>query len=384
MSTGYQTPVTITLACTDPVHPVVSYRVLAAQNGVTLSLSGNQVTATPIAEYSNIDTLFNYWGYNSIGEYGVGSVTVFVGPAPPPPLPPNDPPIARCDVYNVEAGELLRVPARQGVLANDSDPDGDKLFAEGPTASYDNRFPTPDLRRDGSIYFDTPTKPRVFSFRYWAVDARGVRSESTFTIGVGRKASGCRPADTLRPYTRGSVRATLRVLSGSATVRSGGGWRAVRGRLQLSRPLLVDSRRGSVQVRQVSETNYDRLVQTGRISGGLFKLGERGPRVPGQARSTVFTTIEPAGALGCRNGSGPGRRLTLSAAPGFRFDGLRLSVLGLYIRNRPVVSSYTVIDRCDKTSTLLVHAGRVQISDKNRGRNQTLNAGQRDLVRPRR
>jgi hypothetical protein len=48
-----------------------------------------------------------------------------------PAGPVNRAPAASADGFAVPAGGLLNVPASTGVLANDSDPDGDPLAAEG-------------------------------------------------------------------------------------------------------------------------------------------------------------------------------------------------------------------------------------------------------------
>jgi Bacterial Ig domain len=50
-------------------------------------------------------------------------------------ITPDQPPVAQNDNYSASAGVPLVVPADQGVLANDSDPDGDSMTAavvDGP------------------------------------------------------------------------------------------------------------------------------------------------------------------------------------------------------------------------------------------------------------
>lgn len=384
VSTPYLTPVTITLACTDPLHPIAHYRVSTIQNGVALSVSGDQVTATPQAAISNRSTLFNYWATNAIGESGIGSVNLYVGPAPPIPPPSNDPPIARCDVYNAEPGELLRVDRQHGVLANDSDPDGDELIAEGPRWAFnDDGRPKPDLRRDGSFIFSAPAKPRVYSFRYEAVDARLARGESALTIGVGIKAKACHAAfdpPAPSPYKRSF---SLRRTGGSVRIRGGDAWSILNGKLGLNRPLLIDARRGSVGVRLLSENNYDRQLISGRFSGGLFKLGQYGPKVPGHKRQVSFTSFELAGGLGCHGGSRPGRQLKVAATPSFFFKALRLKGYNHFIRNKPVLSRFTISDHCDGTSRVSVRAGRVHVTPFGDGALRILRAGQSLRAHPR-
>jgi Bacterial Ig domain len=66
-----------------------------------------------------------------------------VGPVPHAPF-------AAADAYQVTAGAILDVPAASGVLANDSDPDGDALTAE---KSADPTYGVAYLAPDGSLVY---------------------------------------------------------------------------------------------------------------------------------------------------------------------------------------------------------------------------------------
>jgi Bacterial Ig domain len=77
------------------------------------------------------------------GQVCTGGVCAAQGPVGPLPHAP----VAAADAYQVTAGAILDVPAASGVLANDSDPDGDALTAEkdpqgGP--SYGVAYLAPD------------------------------------------------------------------------------------------------------------------------------------------------------------------------------------------------------------------------------------------------
>ncbi len=93
----------------------------------------------------------------------------------------NRPPVATADLYAVEADGTLTIPA-DGVLANDSDPDGDTLTAglvDGPASGV------LDLDADGGF---TYTPPAGFlgdvMFTYGASDGRATSHPATVTLEV--------------------------------------------------------------------------------------------------------------------------------------------------------------------------------------------------------
>jgi hypothetical protein len=370
VSTPYQTPVTVTLACTDPEYPIVGYYLLGSP---PTALPGNTTTFTPQPGFSGRTLAFWYQGSNSIGASDFGIVYVTVGPKPaPPPAPPNRPPVARCDFYNVKLGQHLRVPKEKGLLANDSDPEGGTLLVI-PQSTID-AF-RPQLNGNGSFAFSAPNKPMVLSFSYEVVDDPGAVSEGTLTIAVGRRVNGCRAASEPPPIGPNTFTATLRKVSGSVRVRAGRRWRTLGGALRLTRPVMVDTRGGSVRVRATRENNYEREVSVGRFGGGAFNLGKKLGAI------TSFTTLELAGPMACRGASGPGRRLDVVAPPGFWIDALRLRVYNWYVRNRPVVSRYTVADRCNQTSSVVSRAGRVHVRNRNTGEFKILKPKQTYVAR---
>lgn len=108
---------------------------VAPLHGTAVPAPTGTVTYTPAANYFGSDT-FSYTVRDNVGAVSnLGVVTVTVtGVA--------DPPVAVADAYLV-TGALLSVPPL-GVLANDSDPDGDVLTAAlvtGPTKGTLSLFP---------------------------------------------------------------------------------------------------------------------------------------------------------------------------------------------------------------------------------------------------
>ena len=92
----------------------------AAHGSLSFNADGS-FTYTPNANYNGLDT-FTYKPYNGTAFGNVATVTITVNPV-------NDPPIANIDLYPTPEDTALIVPAASGVLANDTDIDGDPLTA---------------------------------------------------------------------------------------------------------------------------------------------------------------------------------------------------------------------------------------------------------------
>jgi hypothetical protein len=106
------------------------------------------------------DDGFTYHASDGFFDSATTTVTIHV-------LPPNQPPVAFDDVYRMELSSVLDVPA-PGVIANDSDPDGDPLTAQRLS---DASFGTVTLNADGSFrYQPGPGFNGVDEFRYVVSD----------------------------------------------------------------------------------------------------------------------------------------------------------------------------------------------------------------------
>jgi large repetitive protein len=149
-------------------------------NGTLVLNADGSFTYTPDAGFNGNDT-FTYMAHDPDGGMDTATVTVTVAAAPPPPPPDNTPPVAVDDAYATDFETALNVAA-PGVLANDTDADGDALTAGMPTEPANG---TLVLNADGSF---TYTPDAGFSgndtFTYMAHDPDGGMDTATVTITV--------------------------------------------------------------------------------------------------------------------------------------------------------------------------------------------------------
>jgi VCBS repeat-containing protein len=133
------------------------------------------ITYTPAANYNGLDS-FTY----TIGDGHGGSDTATVSLTV---TPVNDPPVAGPDGYALDEDQSLSVPLAAGVLANDTDTDGDPLSATlgtGPThaASF-------NLNADGSFtYTPAANYNGADSFTYTVSDGHGGTATGTVPLTV--------------------------------------------------------------------------------------------------------------------------------------------------------------------------------------------------------
>ena len=92
-----------------------------AHGTVTLQANGG-FSYTPVANYSGADS-FTYRALDGVTNSGLATVFITVQ------LPLNTPPVARSESYSVVRNATLNVGAFNGVLANDTDADGNTLTA---------------------------------------------------------------------------------------------------------------------------------------------------------------------------------------------------------------------------------------------------------------
>lgn len=130
-------------------------KVSQAQNGtVSYAVGGSVLTApssgylgsllyTPNVGFVGTDT-FTYAITDNQGGYNTATVSVVVGTLG------NFPPIAQNDVYSVNESETLIVSATNGVLANDTDDDGDVLQVVSVTDPVNG---TLNVEADGSFAY---------------------------------------------------------------------------------------------------------------------------------------------------------------------------------------------------------------------------------------
>src|SRR5213075_997700 len=141
----------------------------------TLTLNGDgSFSYVPALNFNGIDT-FTYKATDGNAQSGIATATITVTPVNDAPVAAND------DNYTTPEDTQLTVVA-PGVLANDSDVDGDALSAvlvAGPSHG------TLTLNSDGSlVYMPALNFNGVDSFTYQATDGQALSDVATVTITV--------------------------------------------------------------------------------------------------------------------------------------------------------------------------------------------------------
>ena len=144
----------------------------------TLSLNNDgSFTYTPDAGFVGTDS-FEYEVSDGDGDTDDGMVTIEV-------VDPNSAPVAMDDMYNVDEDTMFSTTAGvDGLLMNDSDPDGDSLsVSTTPTEDPENGVVV--IQADGSFTY-TPALDfhGVDTFSYEVLDGNGGSSTATATINV--------------------------------------------------------------------------------------------------------------------------------------------------------------------------------------------------------
>jgi VCBS repeat-containing protein len=145
------------------------------ENGILILNADGSFTYTPNADFNGTDT-FTYKANDGAADSGVATVTIDVTAL-------NDPPVAAADNYTVVEDEPLTVAALAGVLANDTDVDGDPLSAVLVTGPENG---TLTFNADGSFtYAPNENFNGVDTFTYQARDGSLLSDPVTVTLTVG-------------------------------------------------------------------------------------------------------------------------------------------------------------------------------------------------------
>jgi hypothetical protein len=179
----------------DGPESALTSAVHASLPGLTVNADGSLIYNAPSKLGRYVAT---YRAKDDLGQRSADAQIIFrvVAPADAPPV--DRAPVANDDTfYRVHADETLLVLSADGVLANDSDPDGDELIAVASSKAARTRFP---LSRDGSFLF----KPRLsevgqtLSFRYRAVEKGYTAAQSperTVSVQVVAPRERCRTVE---------------------------------------------------------------------------------------------------------------------------------------------------------------------------------------------
>ncbi|MDI6844046.1 MAG: Ig-like domain-containing protein [Anaerosomatales bacterium] len=158
---------------TDPDGDSLAATLTAGPSHGTLELSADGgFTYTPDPDWHGQDSFTYAASDGSLSA--TATVTITVDPV-------NDAPQAAADAYSTAEDEALTVGAAQGVLANDTDPDGDSLAA---TLTAGPSHGTLELSADGGFtYTPDPDWHGQDSFTYAASDG-SLSATATVTITV--------------------------------------------------------------------------------------------------------------------------------------------------------------------------------------------------------
>jgi len=121
VTTPEDTWIDIALTAEDFDGDVLEYVIVDQPAHGTVTLVGNVATYTPALNYYGTDS-FTYKANDGAVDSNMAVVTITVTPV-------NDAPVAVEDAYTTDEDEVLTVALADGVLANDTDVDGDALTA---------------------------------------------------------------------------------------------------------------------------------------------------------------------------------------------------------------------------------------------------------------
>jgi hypothetical protein len=172
-----------------------------AHGSVTLNTDGS-FSYTPNTGYAGQDA-FTYKASDGTLDSNIATVHLDV-------LVGNDPPVAVNDSYTTTKGQTLEV-VRPGVLGNDYDPDGDRIFSfvVGPPGHG-----SVSLSYDGSFsYTPSPDFSGVDSFQYQVSDGLSYSGAATVTLRVVDPSGP--PAVTAQPVITQQGTALLGVVVGT-------------------------------------------------------------------------------------------------------------------------------------------------------------------------
>lgn len=130
------------------------------------------------ASYSDVTDSFTYMLTDDAGNTSSATVNLYVGS-------PNQAPAPVADSYQLAAFGTIDIDASAGVLANDSDPNGDRLFAyvySGPSHG------SLTFNADGSFRYEAATSNTVDSFSYYVSDGFETSAEQTVLLSIDSAA----------------------------------------------------------------------------------------------------------------------------------------------------------------------------------------------------
>ena len=191
LTTGAGFPVSGQLTATDIDSPTLTFSVTQPAHGtVTLDAASGAFTYTPAPNYVGSDSV-TYTANDGTLDSNTGAVAITVTP-----VTGNTAPVVHNDRYNASVVAPMTVPAAAGVLANDTDANGDALIAQ---LVQEPSQGTLTLNPDGGFTY-TPTAGGhgVDHFTYTATDGHGGISQVA-TVSLNLLSTAPTATATLRP-----------------------------------------------------------------------------------------------------------------------------------------------------------------------------------------
>jgi hypothetical protein len=170
---GASVPIDVLANDSDPDGDALAITAVAAPAHGVASIAGSAIVYTPAVGFTGTDT-FRYTVGDGHGGAAGASVSVTVGAAP------NRPPHAEADSANTTFGR----PVTIGVLANDSDPDGDALAIASVTQPASGRAV---IEGTSIVFTPSPGFSGVARFTYTIDDGRGGMSSATVSVVVAAR-----------------------------------------------------------------------------------------------------------------------------------------------------------------------------------------------------
>jgi VCBS repeat-containing protein len=286
-----------TLTASDVDGDTLHFLLVSGPAHGALQLTGTTgaFTYTPSANYNGPDS-FTFKANDGQADSNVATVSITVTPV-------NDPPVAHDDSYTVQAGDVLHVAA-PGVLANDTDVDGDTLQAALVSGPAHGAL---TLNADGSFLY-TPAAgfSGNDSFTYRASDGI-LGDQATVTIQVS-------PAPATPGKVTGAGRLDRGARSFNINVRS------------------QETDDGLAFTGHLSYVDWARGIHLESTSITYLRVEEDGIRATIRGTATVNGVRGYTFTVFVEDHGEPGRndkfRIVITGPGGFAYDSADFAVLG--------------------------------------------------------
>ena len=165
---------TLVLTASDVENDSLTFEIVDAPLYGTLNGEAPDLVYTPNADLTMVDT-FTFIANDGTDDSNVATVTLNIEGV-------NQPPVGLPDAYETVGGCAVIADAASGLLANDSDEDGDLIQA---TLVTPPNYGSVDIQADGSfIYIPSLPLHQSDSFTYVSSDGVGESESTTVTIAI--------------------------------------------------------------------------------------------------------------------------------------------------------------------------------------------------------